>query len=103
MTVCRSEVARFGFSMSVKSLTLSLHLGLANGNGEVFGLGLLRHLKGNTVQQLVLQEHHCNTNAEFSGNSDASCTLNGSKHNQKFFKVANVNHLTHTRVVVSDG
>lgn len=103
MTVCRSEVARFGFSRSVKSLTLSLHLGLANGNGEVFGLGLLRHLKGNTVQQLVLQEHHCNTNMDFSGNSNASCTLNGPKHNRKVVKVENVNHLTHTRVVISDG
>ena len=43
------------------SLTLSLNLGLADGNGKIFGLWLLWHLEGNTVHQLVLQEHHCNT------------------------------------------
>ncbi len=58
-----SEVNRFGTIVPVRrpSLTLSFDLGLADGNGEVFGLRLLRHLEGNTVHQLVLQEYHCNT------------------------------------------
>lgn len=51
----------FGNFVPAKSLTLSLDLGLADGNSEVLGLRLLGHLKGNAVHQLVLQEDHCDT------------------------------------------
>lgn len=73
---CPSEVVRFGVIVlkQRQTLTLSLDLGLADGNGEVFGLRLLRHLEGNAVHQLVLQEHHCNTNTH-SENSDSFLRL----------------------------